>query len=54
MGLSARRVFMHDGRAHSIKDAILMHGGEGQASRDAFAALDYLQQLDLIKFLSSR
>lgn len=54
MGLSARSMFIHDGRAHSVKDAILMHGGEGQASRDAFAKLDFLQQLELIKFLDSR
>ena len=54
MGLSARRVFLHDGRAHSVRDAILLHGGEAQRSRDAFAALDYLQQLELIRFLDSR
>lgn len=54
MGLGARRVFLHDGRAYSVRDAILMHGGEAQRSRDAFAALDYLEQLELIKFLDSR
>jgi CxxC motif-containing protein (DUF1111 family) len=54
MGLGARRVFLHDGRAYSVRDAILMHGGEAQRSRDAFAALDYLEQLELIKFLDAR
>ena len=54
MGLGARRVFMHDGRALSVRDAILMHGGEAQRSRDAFANLHFLQQLELVKFLDSR
>ena len=28
--------FLHDGRARSIEEAILWHGGEGAAARDAF------------------
>lgn len=32
--------FLHDGRARTIEEAILWHGGEAQASRDAFMALD--------------
>ena len=31
--------FLHDGRARNLTEAILWHGGEAQASRDAFAAL---------------
>lgn len=54
MGLGARRVFMHDGRAHSVRDAIMLHAGEAQGARDAFAAMDFLQQLELVKFLDSR
>jgi CxxC motif-containing protein (DUF1111 family) len=54
MGLGARQVFLHDGRALSVRDAILLHGGEAQRARDAFAALDYRQQLELIKFLDAR
>lgn len=30
---------MHDGRAHSIEEAIDMHGGEAQGARDGFHAL---------------
>ncbi|HIE70566.1 MAG TPA: hypothetical protein EYP98_10525 [Planctomycetes bacterium] len=28
-----------------------MHGGEGQASRDAFSALTELQRQDILEFL---
>ena len=31
--------FLHDGRARSIEEAILWHGGEAEASRDAYARL---------------
>jgi len=31
--------YLHDGRALTIKEAILMHGGEAQTSKDNFAAL---------------
>ena len=30
--------FLHDGRARNLTEAILWHGGEAQAARDAFAA----------------
>lgn len=45
--------YLHDGRARSLEEAILWHGGEGQASRDAFAALAAGDQAALIKFLES-
>jgi len=44
---------MHDGRARSIEEAILMHGGEAQNSRDQFASLSSSEKTDLIKFLES-
>lgn len=44
---------MHDGRARSLEDAILMHGGEGARARDAFEALSSDQQELLLRFLRS-
>lgn len=38
-GVARSRPYLHDGHAPTIEDAILLHGGEAQASRDAFAAL---------------
>ncbi len=52
-GLSATGPYLHDGRASSIIDAILAHGGEAQASRDAFAALSAGEQADVEAFLMS-
>lgn len=52
-GISATGPYLHDGRAHTIKDAILLHGGEATASRDAFAAYSSQQQEDVIEFLLS-
>ena len=45
--------YLHDGRARSIEEAILWHGGEGQASKDAFVALAAGDKSALLKFLES-
>lgn len=45
--------FLHDGRAKSVRDAILAHDGQGRAARNAFAALDSLSQFFLIRFVNS-
>jgi CxxC motif-containing protein (DUF1111 family) len=44
---------MHDGRAHSIEEAIGWHGGEGGAAREAYHALSDAQRNDLLTFLKS-
>lgn len=44
---------MHDGRAHSIEDAILLHGGEAQNSKNAYTGLSQTEKDQLIKFLES-
>lgn len=44
---------MHDGRAHSIEEAILLHGGEGSISVDQFNNLSNDERKALIKFLES-
>ena len=45
--------YLHDGRARSIEEAILWHGGEGQASNDAYQALSNEEKEDVLKFLES-
>ncbi|AXY72497.1 thiol oxidoreductase [Paraflavitalea soli] len=44
---------LHDGRAHSIEEAILLHGGEGQQSSNGFRQLNTADKNRLIKFLES-
>ncbi|CTQ51455.1 putative thiol oxidoreductase [Jannaschia donghaensis] len=51
--VSGHRQFLHDGRARSLTEAILWHGGEGQASRDAFASFPPADRAALIAFLES-
>jgi CxxC motif-containing protein (DUF1111 family) len=45
--------FLHDGRARSLTEAILWHGGEAQKARDRFAAADKAERDALVKFLES-
>lgn len=45
--------FLHDGRARSIEEAILWHGGEAQTSQLRFTALLAHQRAQLIAFLRS-
>ncbi|MEZ5812518.1 MAG: di-heme oxidoredictase family protein [Rhizobiaceae bacterium] len=51
--VSGHSFFLHDGRARNLTEAILWHGGEAQASRDAFAALAAAERASLIAFLNS-
>ena len=50
-GVSSVAPYLHDGRAPTLLEAILLHGGEGEASRDAFQALSVTQQEDILEFL---
>jgi CxxC motif-containing protein (DUF1111 family) len=45
--------FLHDGRARSLTEAILWHGGEAQKARDRFTQLTKTQRQDLLSFLGS-
>jgi len=51
--VSGHTTFLHDGRARNLTEAILWHGGEGQAARDYFAALAKDDRQRLIAFLES-
>ena len=44
---------LHDGRAHSIRDAIELHGGEATPARDRFIQLTAGEQENLLRFLQS-
>lgn len=44
---------MHDGRAKSIEEAILLHGGEAQNSKEEYQALSQEEKNQLITFLES-
>jgi CxxC motif-containing protein (DUF1111 family) len=45
--------FLHDGRARSVEEAVLWHGGEASAAADGFKTLDAEQRGELIDFLQS-
>jgi len=45
---------LHDGRARTIEEAILLHGGEAAAARSAFAALTSSERAALLDFVGSR
>jgi len=44
---------LHDGRAHTIEDAILLHGGEGGKAKNAYQQLNATEKAKLIQFLES-
>ena len=45
--------FLHDGRARTLEEAILWHGGEAEQSKEAFRNLDKADRDALVKFLRS-
>ena len=58
LGLSAETqggliYLMHDGRATSIDQAILLHGGEAEQSKSNYSALSESEKQQLIAFLES-
>lgn len=48
-----RYFLLHDGRAHSLEEAIQYHGGEASASREKFRALPAHDKSALFQFLES-
>ena len=58
IGLSANsqggQIFLlHDGRASSIEEAIEMHGGEANNSKDRYSSLTPKEKSQLLKFINS-
>jgi CxxC motif-containing protein (DUF1111 family) len=52
--LNGDAFLLHDGRARSVEEAILLHGGEAQGARDRFAALVPPDRAALLDFVESR
>lgn len=52
--LNGDAFLMHDGRAATVEEAVLMHGGEAQAARDAFDALAPSDRDALLDFVETR
>lgn len=51
--VNPRAGFLHDGRARTILEAILWHGGEARKARDRVAAMTRAEREALLRFLKS-
>ena len=51
--VNGHSMFLHDGRARSILEAVLWHGGEAQSSRDAVISMPPEDRAALIRFVES-
>ena len=51
--VNGHSALLHDGRARGALEAVLWHGGEAAASRDAVIALNARRRADLLAFLAS-
>ncbi|MFP2906244.1 di-heme oxidoredictase family protein [Pyxidicoccus sp. 3LFB2] len=52
-GVSGGEAYLHDGRARSLSEAILWHGGEAEASKEAFRTMSSTDRAALLEFLQS-
>jgi CxxC motif-containing protein (DUF1111 family) len=52
-GVSGGEAYLHDGRARTLAEAILWHGGEATAAREAFRTMSATDRAALIAFLKS-
>lgn len=52
-GVSMHAPFLHDGRAKTLDEAIMLHGGEAMEIRDAYAVLTQQEKDDLLHMLGS-
>lgn len=52
-GIGSTEPYLHDGRATTLDEAILAHGGEALAARQAYAALAEDERAELIAFLDN-
>ena len=51
--VAPQATFLHDGRARSLAEAILWHGGEAQDARERFRTAEVADRVALVAFLSS-
>ena len=52
--LNGEAFLLHDGRAATVEEAIMLHGGEGQQARDEFASLGPQDRDALLDFVETR
>jgi CxxC motif-containing protein (DUF1111 family) len=52
-GVSGGEAYLHDGRARTLEEAILWHGGEAERSKEVFRKLPTADRAALLKFLKS-
>jgi CxxC motif-containing protein (DUF1111 family) len=50
-GVADTAPYLHDGRALTLNEAILLHGGEATAARDAYLGLDDRKKNQVLRFL---
>ena len=53
MTVSRHDLLLHDGRARGFEEAILWHGGEAEAAREAFRSMSADDRSALVRFLRS-
>lgn len=51
--INPRAGFLHDGRAKTVEEAILWHGGEADFSKTLFVNLPKEKRVALLRFLKS-
>ena len=51
--INGHRFLLHDGRARTIEEAILWHGGEAEAAREAFRLASAEERALLLAFLEA-
>jgi CxxC motif-containing protein (DUF1111 family) len=52
-GVSGGEAYLHDGRARSLEEAILWHGGEAEGAKEIFRNMSQAERAAIIKFLKS-
>jgi CxxC motif-containing protein (DUF1111 family) len=52
-GVSGGEAYLHDGRARTIEEAILWHGGEAEAAKNTFLSMSAADRAALVKFIKS-
>ena len=53
IGFSGLTNYLHDGRARSVEEAILWHGGEALKSKEDFMKLEKSKREKVLEFLDS-
>jgi CxxC motif-containing protein (DUF1111 family) len=52
-GVSGGEAYLHDGRARTIEEAILWHGGEAEAAKNEFLGMTAAERAELVRFIQS-